>query len=1194
MPLKKIKSILRADWICAAISALVLLSAADVAFTAPCDVKSTPPTFIQHNLNTSYCELCGYGYVTIVITNPYEGANMTDMTVREDLDDSGLTFTSAPGVPTPLRVNGVPRGASAYPTVSGPNGSILIWHASQISELGNLPFHPNPNSNNTITITFAVTRHSSVNQEGLVGADRRIQAALNFSTVYEILPRTDPRTYAACPGTPRTEYTGIDTLPLREPVPSITKSGWNYDAGQRRSSASDPVYGNNNDDVVWRIRVQNNGEAGLQDLRFDDLMQSGNMVVNYACSSESAANTIASQNGGGPIPANCVAASNTIDDFIVDAPFGNAANSWDGHEVDVTAGGNASIYLVGKITADGSCTTRRTNTVQDFQWGCEADSPAGGITATSTGVTPTDVARLYTQYNDGHPLLEVERRLTGTNTSQPVGSKGTMTITIRNNSGGSVKNIHLRDVLPTEYVVDPTYPPAINVNPDYGAYPGMIDTIVWTNENTSNPLANTTPEFDLTSNGVFHPVYSDQINMLRHGDVAVVTFRVVLIQSDYYDRSANLDVNPEVYPGTDPTYQTPLANTLIVDFDTFCPSQNHQIFTLTGNGTGNPNGSDIPAFPEDLDIAIGGGVFILTNDTTQILTLPVLLTNNGGHDATDFHAFVSFGTTMEVVNAPAACSPILISGVPPQPDPWKVWISSSTSPIAIPGTATVYECTAPATIAPGQTVRYNFDVVKTTNPARILIDDLSFRADVVGEITLSDRTPLTFPAPITRPDDELDRANNYSLDTTWARVIGFNLKKTQHGPCNENNLPTYDANGYEEVQIGEECTFHIETGGWFGFETPGFAYIAVQNIDVVDQVPNGQAYISSTNPYNNPADPNNTSTPLVAGVTLNPGGLAALNEGWFDWRFNVTDAERIEQADEWFRVNTTTRLLNKPQDQSLAPNFHTTDSYDVLNSTFDATFRNDNTNETEKYTLGPSTVGYPNEPIRRVDLTVTEPQITVLKEVCNESLYGSGTDCSRFVPLADDGDAYNSYIYRLTLTNEASSGGVQRAPAYDVTVTDRLDASDLAYVLPFNADHLDNDGDGAIDEADEGVISDNIVRNGTAAEITFAYTHSNPLLRINPGQSVKLYYRVDYDDDAAPLQTFTNSAVATYDSLAGVSGNQSTPQRLNSDIGGARFYTSQPGSAAVQIIPVETHPKRITALSNTPLGGIISPGRLRR
>jgi len=69
------------------------------------------------------------------------------------------------------------------------------------------------------------------------------------------------------------------------------------------------------------------------------------------------------------------------------------------------------------------------------------------------------------------------------------------------------------------------------------------------------------------------------------------------------------------------------------------------------------------------------------------------------------------------------------------------------------------------------------------------------------------------------------------------------------------------------VQIGEDCSFHIDTGGWFGFETPGFTYIAVQDIQVFDQLPDGQGYISSTDPYA-------TGTTLgILGISLNPAGL---------------------------------------------------------------------------------------------------------------------------------------------------------------------------------------------------------------------------------------------------------------------------------------------------------------------------------
>ena len=50
--------------------------------------------------------------------------------------------------------------------------------------------------------------------------------------------------------------------------------------------------------------------------------------------------------------------------------------------------------------------------------------------------------------------------------------------------------------------------------------------------------------------------------------------------------------------------------------------------------------------------------------------------------------------------------------------------------------------------------------------------------------------------------------------------------------------------------------------------------------------------------------------PEVQGISLSPAGLAALDEGWIDWRFN--QAVRITDKDKWFRVDVNTRLLNDP------------------------------------------------------------------------------------------------------------------------------------------------------------------------------------------------------------------------------------------------------------------------------------------
>ena len=327
----------------------------------------------------------------------------------------------------------------------------------------------------------------------------------------------------------------------------------------------------------------------------------------------------------------------------------------------------------------------------------------------------------------------------------------------------------------------------------------------------------------------------------------------------------------------------------------------------------------------------------------------------------------------------------------------------------------------------------------------------------------------------------------------------------------------------ELIQIGEECEFHIQSGGWFGFDTPGFTYIAVQDIRVIDNIPDGQGYISSTDPF-----APGFSTGQVLNATLNPPP-APLDEAPFDWTHNtVVPAERITEKDHWFRVNATTRLLNDPIDTVAPPNQHADPSTNILTSTFEAVFFNPLTSMEEVYTLSTSTIGYPPEFRRRVDLTVTEPRLILTKEVCNETIYGTGPGCTNFVTLADDGDAFDSYIYRINVLNEASSGGVARAPAYDITVTSVTDPSDLVIVAPLETDGLDNDGNAEIDEAlGEGqIVPDNNVLAGAPAEIIadLRRIQRRHCCGSTRGNSINLYYRVDPYDDVAPLQQLTQLA----------------------------------------------------------------------
>lgn len=1195
---------------------LVLLGPSMQVVADHCPASSA--VSISHVTSESWCELCGTGQVTIRVY--YFGANnhpITDLVISEDFQSSGL-------VPIPDTTTFAVRGGGANVTPGPVNptqsGTTWSWDLGghQLVSGGQ-----NQSNGEYLELTFQVRRANGVSEEGLWSASKNVTASVSYSSTLG----------AAC-GTESQSY----TLPFRAPAPDIIKLGRNVDAGQSSGQYSDPVYGHNNDDIIWRIEIRNNGLAAMQDVRLDDLMQPGNVVINYACPTEETASTIANSNGGGPIPAGCIPASNTIGDFVVADPFGSPATTDYGpnggatngftrnlNGRDIDAGGIAFIYLVGKITADASCISGgRTNTVSNVQFGCEADNNgAGGIPAGS------DTATLRTYHGDtGNHQLTVQRRFTGVNTvgmttvsSRPVGARGLVILTITNNTGGTVKDIYLEDVLPPQYVVDPTYwstgttkvlpvratptQGESSINARYGAYAGMIDRITWLNPQGSlaspsqDPLQNTRPRFRLWSSAA-HPDYPEQIHMLRQGDVVTVTFPIVLISQDRasvepYDLRADLDVTPEVTAdGTDPAYTASLTNQLTIDYSTFCASQGN-----AGAGAFRFSYTDtVQAHPEDLDIAITdinnnpGSVFILTNDPSQQLPLRVRVTNNGGHHATNYRVFASFGATMQVMTAPAGCSPIAVSGTPPQPNPWKVWVR----PAPIPATATVYQCTQPASIAPGATVNLDFSVIKSSDPGRVALDDLAFRADVVGEVSLygSSGTPydgsalLWFPTPITRPDGQLDRTNNYSLDGVRQRVIGFNLIKTKLA-CNENDPPLTDPGPYtkpaERVEIGEECSYRVRTGGWFGFETPGFVYIAVEDVVVTDNLPAGQGYVSSTDPYLTSSGQIREISLMGVPVPPTPNGLLAPGAP-FSWNFNQTS--RIRQLDEWFQADVTARVLNYPVNVRGDPNRHTANSRNVLVSTFDAIFADDRGEFS--YNLGPSTVGYPNEPIRREDLTVTEPHLVVEKHVCNESLHGTGTACNNWTTLTDEGDTYDSYIFRITVRNEAVVNGLASAPAYDVVVTDTLDASDLMYVVPFAADGLDNDGDGqaGAGDADEGGISDNAVLNGVPPVITFSHAHSTALRRIDPGAAVQLYYRVDPDQRIAPRQVLTNTVTAAYDTLAGSSnssGNQTVDPRPNGDIGGARVYTTATAQARVQIIPLQTFPKEIVALSATPIGG---------
>ena len=1134
--------------------------------------SGTASNVISHVTATSFCEFCDIGEVHITITNPTT-APMQNITLVENLQSLGLTY-----------INGSTTssiGGAANPTITG-GGTILTWDSGDIGALANLA------AGNTIEITFSVSTYNEASI--LADANRNLFATATFDM--------------ACLAASQTVDTGQFELPIRQPVPNNTgKNGRNFDAGQ--AGYAEPVYGNENDDVIWRVNVANGGLADMEALRIADSI-SGNFSINFICPTEFSANATALANGAGA--AGCVP-YNPI--FDVDDPFGNDADLDD----DIVQGSNPFIYYVGRVQ---NAHTNETNNA-NISYGCEATSPGGGFITVpaSTGGSPpaTDLngnSDLSTNVVPGN--LQITQTVTGSNPGQPLGSKGLVTVVINNQTGGSIKNVELLQTLvPNGYVVDGTFGSQVGPNdcdctvvfdPAYGppgsTYPGFIDTVVRDDaqRDNGNPLDDLNPHFTFTSSS--NGADANQVDLLRHGDVVTLTFGIVMVDPARFDVVADLDLAPEVAPGTDPTNALALSSTATVDFDA----------ADTLNGLQNQSESDTLNFnsnPEDLDVAISDALFILTNDPGTPLDLNVLLTNNGGHDADDYTAYITFGQAMTVQTAPAGCvGPV--ANPPPQPH-WD-------DPAAIPATAAVYACDR-GTIAPGVTETFTFSVVKAAAAAD---DDLTFRADVFGEITLFDTSLLTFPAPPVIPDTTpniAQLANNYSFDAIRSKVLGFNLVKSAWY-CAEDgsgqpgvpadiltpaaappNSPPLTGN--LNSQIGEDCAYRVESGGWFGFVTPGFSLIEVQDVTVTDDLPDGQGFIAfGGSPYNF------TSTPGVSLTSANGGaGTTPLDETDIAWSFNAAGSG-IGVADEFFRVDFKTRLLNDPVDLAYpvpggyAPNLHGNASTNIATTSFTAIFQSDPIAGVIQPVI-PLSVdetlnipGYPVETIRRVDLTDVEPNLIVTKQVCNETLNGIGTGCGTFADTINDGDTNDLYIYRITLENQTSVP--VRSPAFNVISTDTLDASDLMLVVDFATDGLDNDGDTAVDEADEAAlfanISDNTIGSGGPAVITVNDSFNALLSQVDPGPAnrITFYYRVDPDDAIAPLQTMTNTVSMSFDSLDGAFGNQNVPQLDNTavapnDAGRARIYTSIAQTADVQMIPLLAQPKAIIATSNSSLGG---------
>ncbi|WP_020413195.1 isopeptide-forming domain-containing fimbrial protein [Microbulbifer variabilis] len=1210
------------------ISAYFLFAASNALATEEC-----PVPFISEVVaiaSDSHCELCGTGTVRVRLRNPTDEP-LRNLSLDLNLNNPRLEYAGG------LRVTGQPDTdfVSSAPADGDDNPSFTFKDLPGSVE--DPIFRPQICSDNDVFDNDCEFVELEFNVRSRPGEEENL-AELNLP-----LGITATARYSACGSATIQQQSDSQTLTIEQPTPSLSKSVRSFDTNSGAlipTFGDSTAYGHEHDGVVWEVTV-NSGSRELEAVKFEDLLAplNGASDLEWACFSR--VDAISSVVDGSP-QGSC----QRIDDV------GNQLVGIDAAGLKFnlpTINGTVSIFFSGEI--DGSCNSQRqTNVVRSLEWGCDVPvgDPKGGITH-AWGQAPPASQSAYLFSNQSPTDLDITTTIRNAQgTSGRAGSRGTITIRVDNNTGHTVSGIRLLNTLPAEYVMDPTYSPRVNRRNGGGGndYPGRIDSgedgVNWDNPVTLIPdqsnLGDTNlkaPKFSLKGDGQANGDGA-QVDILRHGDWVEVTFGIILIDPEAFDLETNLDEGPSE---PDTNYRKTLQHKVDVEFDNFC-NINNAIVTETTN---------FDAWPEDLDVNIPAALHIVRDNGTTDLTFEI--TNEGGDRADHYYAYVSFGATMNVVGVPNGCSSTAVANPPLHPSTthpsganpgipiWKLPPPDNNIP-PIPADASVYLCSIDNGLGTlraqsGSTGDITFIVEKNTSSTGLEADDLTFRVDLIGEITLDDERPLIYPTPeAVNPgtDPVKQQANNYSLDAMRGKVLGFNLlKRHVPGSCNElPNRPSIES----EILIGEECDFEVYAGGWFGFETPGYNLIAVGGIEIADETPGGlngrdghQGYInhqqlSSCADATFP-DPTRTDcSDTITSFTSTPGTL--LSDSGLKWNVSDGSSYAVDKRGQWFLANMTTRLLNKDEDAVSGPTIHGDTSTDYGRARFTAYFKSGTgTSTTEQITIDNSSCsknascnteypGYPQWQDWTAELTVTEPNLNISKKVCNFSqVNGNINNCSWEDTVS--GSKFDDFVYRITVENNQAAGP-GAAPAYDVVITDELASAQMC-VWPLATDGLQNTPEGDFGLVGTGVgrndysydpndpeASPHCLENGTRAYLTFSYDHSVALEQVNESDSIDFYYRVSPHRTVVPNQSFKNTAsIFRYDSLKGLAGSQSNPTIGNTNhpdtngqvpvrpaspaLGGARIYcidgSGYCGSddATMTIIDVKTEPKEVIELS---------------
>lgn len=331
-----------------------------------------------------------------------------------------------------------------------------------------------------------------------------------------------------------------------------------------------------------------------------------------------------------------------------------------------------------------------------------------------------------------------------------------------------------------------------------------------------------------------------------------------------------------------------------------------------------------------------------------------------------------------------------------------------------------------------------------------------------------------------------DTGVDYSLDAIAARILGFR----QTLDLVSTSEADFDALG--DLQIGEDALLRL-TSVWFG---GGSETVSNVSIDLDFEENDRFAYLSETgsaftSSLLGPGGTGSTQTYVLANFT---GGLTHV-------------------------LDIAVRALDDAGNTSGATfDFVSEATSDFLGSTFDA-----------------SAADYPTEVDRTETLTTERPVLEVVKSVRNVTTSGAFADTAT-------GDAGDVIEFRVVISNTGT------APLFDLSITDTLPAGLTA--VAFDTDTLDNDDDGATDEASEGDID--------GQDLTFdtAESGGTQFDALGAGGAITLLYRATVDGAVNPDEILVNDVAAAGDTMAGATGNQSAPTGANGTALGAADLTA--------------------------------------